>query len=94
MTFDAEEAKNGTGSEYYKALDSQLNDIITKMDKYGLLVSQNTGSVIFDDTATSAVKAAENIDKVEKNIEKTNNAFTDFPSLFYCLLSKRRLGFN
>lgn len=73
---DAEEAKNGTGSEYYKELDSQLNDIITKMDKYGLLVSQNTGSVIFDDTATSAVKAAENIDKVEKNIEKANNALT------------------
>lgn len=73
---DAEEAKNGTGSEYYKALDSQLNDIITKMDKYGLLVSQNTGNVIFDDTAASAVKAAENIDKVEKNIEKTNNALT------------------
>lgn len=73
---DAEEAKNGTGSEYYKALDSQLNDIITKMDKYGLLVSQNTGNVIFDDTVTSAVKAAENIDKVEKNIEKTNNALT------------------
>ena len=73
---DAEEAKNGTGSEYYQALDSQLNDIIAKMNQYGLLISQNTGNVIFDNTASSAVKASENIDKVEKKVEGVNTALT------------------
>lgn len=69
---DSAETSGQKGSAYYQELEKQLNDIITAMQTYGIEIDKTTGKLVFKDTATNAVKAKENVDKLNKGLKETN----------------------
>ena len=74
---EAESFKNGTGTEYYATLSTQLGEVENKMKSYGILVDQtkNIAGIVFDQTASGAVKTADNIQKINDAVKQVNNSF-------------------
>lgn len=68
------ETSGQKGSAYYQELEKQLQSIVSEMKQYGLVIDQATGKLTFDKTATSAVQAKENIDKVEKAVKSVGTS--------------------
>lgn len=68
------ETSGQKGSAYYQELEKQLQSIVSEMKQYGLVIDQTTGKLTFDKTATSAVQAKENIDKVEKAVKNVGTS--------------------
>lgn len=68
------ETSGQKGSAYYQELEKQLQNIVSEMKQYGLVIDQTTGKLTFDKMATSAVQAKENVDKVEKAVNSVGTS--------------------
>ena len=68
------ESSGQKGSAYYQELEKQLQNIVSEMKQYGLVIDQTTGKLTFDKTAASAVQATENVHKVEQAVKSVGTS--------------------